>query len=214
MLISTIRMIKFIPFINVSLIFLVSYFLKEVFVTKELVYNYYSTQLSYAQIETIISTNQKYAWLGYLFIPIIYFIKLALITLCLYTGILLSNAKTLSFSKIFSAVVLADILFLIPGVIKIFWFSFQRDYTLEDLQYFMPGSLLNLFNPKEIEPWLVYPLQSINIWEVAFWFALAYELKEYFQEDYTKSFSTVMASYGSGFLIWVVFVVFLTLNFT
>jgi hypothetical protein len=207
-------MIKFIPFINVSLIFLVSYFLKEVFVTKELVYNYYSTQLSYAQIETIISTNQKYAWLGYLFIPIIYFIKLALITLCLYTGILLSNAKTLSFSKIFSAVVLADILFLIPGVIKIFWFSFQRDYTLEDLQYFMPGSLLNLFNPKEIEPWLVYPLQSINIWEVAFWFALAYELKEYFQEDYTKSFSTVMASYGSGFLIWVVFVVFLTLNFT
>ena len=207
-------MIKFIIIINVCFIFLLSYFLKEEFVTKELVHNYYSAQLSYAQIETILSNQQKYQWVVYLFIPIIYFLKLALITLCLYTGILLSNAKTLSFSKIFSTVVLADILFLIPGVIKIFWFLFQPDYTLEDLQYFMPGSLLNLFNPKEIEPWLVYPLQSINVWEVAFWFALAYELKAYFQDDFAKSFGTVMASYGSGLVIWIVFVVFLTLNFS
>lgn len=152
--------------------------------------------------------------MGYLFIPLLYIIKITLITLCIYTGVLLSNASSLGMSKIFSAVVLADILFLIPGVIKIFWFSFQPDYTLEDLQYFMPGSLLNFFNPKEIEPWLVYPLQSINIWEVAFWFALAYELKGYFQEDFGKSFGTVMASYGSGLVIWIVFVVFLTLNFT
>lgn len=120
----------------------------------------------------------------------------------------------MTLKNIGSSVVLADSVFLIPSFIKVVWFSFQPDYTLEDLQYFMPGSLLNLFNPKEIEPWLVYPLQSINIWEVAFWFALAYELKGYFEEDYTKSFSTVMASYGSGFLIWVVFVVFLTLNFS
>jgi hypothetical protein len=49
---------------------------------------------------------------------------------------------------------------------------------------------------------------------VAFWFALAYELKAYFQDDFAKSFGTVMASYGSGLVIWIVFVVFLTLNFS
>jgi hypothetical protein len=201
-------------FVNIFIIFLLSYISNLEILKEEIFISFYSTQYSSKQIDNFLDFKQKFEWITYLFIPIVYSIKISLITLCLYTGILLSNAKTLSFSKIFSAVVLADILFLIPGVIKIFWFSFQTDYTLEDLQYFMPGSLLNLFNPKEIEPWLVYPLQSINIWEVAFWFALAYELKEYFQEDYTKSFSTVMASYGSGFLIWVVFVVFLTLNFT
>ncbi|MCP9766785.1 hypothetical protein EGI22_02620 [Lacihabitans sp. LS3-19] len=205
---------KYLIVVNLSILTITTFIFSKEFITNEILVNFYSSQLPYAQIETIISKQQKYEWVGYLFIPIIYLLKISLISLCLYTGILLSNVKTLSFSKIFSAVVLADILFLIPGVIKIFWFSFQPDYTLEDLQYFMPGSLLNLFNPKEIEPWLVYPLQSINIWEVAFWFALAYELKEYFQEDYTKSFSTVMVSYGSGFLIWVVFVVFLTLNFS
>ncbi|CAN1534543.1 hypothetical protein MCERE19_01507 [Spirosomataceae bacterium] len=184
------------------------------FFTDDITRGFYSTQFSYSQIETIISHQKKYEWVGYLLIPILYLIKILLITLCIYTGVLLSNTTLLVFPKIFSAVVLADILFLIPGVVKIFWFSFQRDYTLEDLQYFMPGSLLNLFNPKEIEPWLVYPLQSINIWEVAFWFALAYELKEFFNEDFGKAFGTVMASYGSGLVIWIVFVVFLTLNFS
>jgi hypothetical protein len=207
-------MTKLILVANIIFILTISFVIKNWFLTKDLFFNYYSTQLSYAQIETIISNQQKYEWIGYLFIPIIYLLKISLISLCLYTGILLSNAKKLSFSKIFSAVVLADILFLIPSVIKIFWFSFQPDYTLEDLQYFMPGSLLNLFNPKEIEPWLVYPLQSINIWEVAFWFALAYELKEYFEDNFASSFGTVMASYGSGLVIWIVFVVFLTLNFS
>jgi hypothetical protein len=120
----------------------------------------------------------------------------------------------MTLKNIGSSVVLADSVFLIPSFIKVVWFSFQPDYTLEDLQYFMPGSLLNLFNPKEIEPWLVYPLQSINIWEVAFWFALAYELKEYFEDNFASSFGTVMASYGSGLVIWIVFVVFLTLNFS
>ncbi|OYU67086.1 MAG: hypothetical protein CFE22_06315 [Cytophagaceae bacterium BCCC1] len=207
-------MIKYVLVVNIFVCLLISYFNKTEILSDELIYNFYSTQLSYSQIKELLANQEKYQWIGYLIIPITYFIKISLITLCLYTGILLSNSKTLSFSKIFSAVVLADILFLIPGVVKIFWFSFQPDYTLEDLQYFMPGSLLNLFNPKEIEPWLVYPLQSINVWEVAFWFALAYELKAYFQDDFAKSFGTVMASYGSGLVIWIVFVVFLTLNFS
>jgi hypothetical protein len=201
-------------FVNVFVIFLLTYILNFEILNEEVFISFYTTQYSSSQIESLLNYKKKYEWITYIFIPFIYFIKISLISLCLYTGILLSNAKRLSFSKIFAAVVLADILFLIPGVIKIFWFSFKPDYTLDDLQYFMPGSLLNLFNPKDIEPWLVYPLQSINIWEVAFWFALAYELKEYFQEDFGKSFGTVMASYGSGLVIWIVFVVFLTLNFS
>lgn len=207
-------MTKYFILINISIVTFFTYYINNEIFTDIAIVDFYYDQLSMNQIESLIQNMRKYQWLGYTLIPIIYFIKISLITLCVYTGILLSNIKSLGFSGIFSAVVLADILFLIPGVIKIFWFSFQPDYTLEDLQYFMPGSLLNLFNPKEIEPWLVYPLQSINVWEVAFWFALAYELKAYFQDDFAKSFGTVMASYGSGLVIWIVFVVFLTLNFS
>lgn len=207
-------MTKYFILINISIVTFFTYYINNEIFSDIAIVDFYYDQLSMNQIESLIQNMRKYQWLGYTLIPIIYFIKISLITLCVYTGILLANIKSLGFSGIFSAVVLADILFLIPGVVKIFWFSFQPDYTLEDLQYFMPGSLLNLFNPKEIEPWLVYPLQSINVWEVAFWFALAYELKAYFQDDFAKSFGTVMASYGSGLVIWIVFVVFLTLNFS
>jgi hypothetical protein len=207
-------MTKYFILINISIVTFFTYYINNEIFTDIAIVDFYYDQLSMNQIESLIQNMRKYQWLGYTLIPIIYFIKISLITLCVYTGILLANIKSLGFSGIFSAVVLADILFLIPGVVKIFWFSFKPDYTLEDLQYFMPGSLLNLFNPKEIEPWLVYPLQSINVWEVAFWFALAYELKAYFQDDFAKSFGTVMASYGSGLVIWIVFVVFLTLNFS
>jgi hypothetical protein len=200
--------------ISILVSMLMTLYYKSDILTEKEFFNHYSSQLSYEQIQKMMSFRKEYEWLGYILTPIFYFIKISLISLCLYTGILLANIKNLSLAKIFSAVVLADILFLIPQLIKIVWFTFQPNYTLEDLQYFMPISLLNIFNPKEIEPWLVYPLQSINVWEVAFWFALAFELKAYFEEDFTKSFGIVLASYGSGFMIWILFVVFLTLNFT
>jgi hypothetical protein len=207
-------MTKYFILLNLLFAFFISYFFQSEIVTNDLIVDFYSHQLSSAQIEKMLINQERFEWIGYLFIPIFYLIKILAITLCIYSGVLILNLSNLTFSKIFSAIVIADMLFLIPGVIKIFWFSFQPDYTLEDLQYFMPGSLLNFFNPKEIEPWLVYPLQSINIWEVAFWFAMAYELKEYFENDFASSFGTVMSSYGSGLVIWIVFVVFLTLNFS
>lgn len=205
-------MIKFFVFAFIYL--LINLYSNYFLINESHYYRFYGIQLTQLQIERLILRNNQYEWLSYFFIPIFYFTKISLINLSLYVGGLLSLDNRMTLKNIGSSVVLADSVFLIPSFIKVVWFSFQPDYTLEDLQYFMPGSLLNLFNPKEIEPWLVYPLQSINIWEVAFWFALAYELKEYFEDNFASSFGTVMASYGSGLVIWIVFVVFLTLNFS
>jgi len=105
-------------------------------------------------------------------------------------------------------------IFLIPSIIKMAWFTFKSDYTLEDVQYFLPGSMLNIFDPKLLEPWLIYPIQSLNIWELAFWIALAVGLKKYLDGDFYRSMSLVAGTYGAGLVIWVVFVTFLTLNFT
>lgn len=119
-----------------------------------------------------------------------------------------------SFREISLVVIKADMIFLIPAIIKITWFTFYPAHTLEEIQYFMPGSVFQLFANQEIVPWLVYPLQAFSIWEVGFWLILAFELKEFFNNDFGRSFQNVMLSYGSGFLVWIVFVVFLTINFT
>ncbi len=201
-------------FVNCLILIAISYFSNNYIVTDQVINDHLSSIYDENKILTILDSRQKFSLFKYLVIPFVYLSKTFVISLWIYTGLLISATPNLKFKSIFSSVILAYSIFLIPGVIKIFWFSFQQSYSLIDLQSFMPGSLLNLFDVKNIESIYVYPLKVLNIWEVAFWFALAYELKEYFEDDFARSFGTVMASYGSGLVIWIVFVVFLTLNFS
>lgn len=196
------------------MLFLLTWYTKTEILTEREIANFYSTQLSYEQIEQMLINQRKWEWLGYLFIPVFYLLKILLVTLCVYTGILLLNIKSLSWSKVFGAVVVADMIFLIPAIIKMVWFTFQADYTLEDVQYFLPGSMLNIFEPKQLEQWLLYPIQSVNIWELLFFLALAFGLKKYLDDDFSRSMGLVVSTYGVGLVVWIVFVTFLTLNFT
>jgi hypothetical protein len=204
----------FLIIIALLISFFLTYYSQTYLVTENHIYSFYSTQLSYEQIEKMLANQEKWAWVGYAFIPIFYFIKIGLVSTCVYVGVLLGASQKVGFKKIMPAVIKADMVFFVPALIKIVWFTFQTDYTLTDLQTFLPGSLLNFFEPSEIAPWLAYPLQAINIYELGFWVILAFQLKEYFKNDATSAFQTVALSYGSGFVIWVVFIVFLTINLT
>ena len=55
----------------------------------------------------------------------------------------------------------AEFIFLLPMVFKTAWFYFfKKDYTLEELQNYMPLSLESLFGYENFEPWYIYPLQT------------------------------------------------------
>ncbi len=131
-------------------------------------------QLSDKQMNLILGERQKYTWLAHLISTIIITVKLGLVAFILYSGSIIWGYKT-KFSRIFRLVLGVEFIFLIPLIIKIVYFTFtQTDYTLEDVQYFYPLSLLNLFDSKTIDPLWIYPLQVINVFEIAYWFALAY----------------------------------------
>lgn len=201
-------------FTVILFIVLLTWYTKTEILTEREMINFYSTQLSYEQIEQMLISQKKWEWAGYLAIPFVYLLKVSLVTLCIYVGILLLNIKSLSWSKVFGAVVVADMIFLIPAIMKMVWFTFQADYTLEDVQYFLPGSMLNIFEPKLLKQWLIYPIQSVNIWELLFFIALAFGLKKYLDGDFSRSMGLVVSTYGVGLVVWIVFVTFLTLNFT
>ncbi|NBA78875.1 hypothetical protein GOQ04_25205 [Emticicia sp. ODNR4P] len=108
---------------------------------------------------------------------------------------------------------LAEIPFLIVPVIKLFWFLFiQTHYDLNDLQYFFPLSALQLFDVQKLPSWQVYPLQLMNVFELIYWVLLAYWLKKLLNLSLNKSMEVVASSYGTGLLLWVVFITFLSLN--
>jgi hypothetical protein len=194
--------------------FLVVFFSNKLLISERIYYNTFAEQLTAEKIDGLIEQTQKWSWLGYVIIPIIYLLKFSLISLVLLTGFFFFDKKV-SFSLLFKAVMLAEIPFLLVPLIKLFWFLFiQTQYNFNDLQYFYPLSALQLFEVKNLSTWQIYPLQLLNVFELAYWVLLAYWLKRLLNITLTKGMEVVIVSYGTGLLLWVVFITFLSLNAT
>lgn len=59
----------------------------------------------------------------------------------------------------------------------------------------------------------MYPLQTLNVFELVYWLLLAKGVSEALNRDFTRSFELVMASYGSALVLWIVTVMFLTVTY-
>jgi len=201
-------------FFSISFLLLLTYYSSHFLLTEEVFYNYYAEQLSIKQLEELLNKQREWAWLGYIILPITYLIKVTIIAGCIYTGLFFYKSQQWNFSILFGMVVKADLIFLLSLVLKVVWFSIHTDYTLTEFQTFIPFSIINLFDVSTVDKWLLYPLQVLNIFEVLFWFLLALQLRKYIGSSLNISFQIVLFSYGTGLLLWVVFVTFLSLNAT
>lgn len=210
---------------NFSLITLLSLFigiLSNSLLKFELLFiNSLSETLTQNQIEEYLSIQKKWKWLSYTIMPIILLIKTSLITSLIYIGTFFYSKNKVTFKQLFNAVIKAEFVFLGVGVLKIIWFYFfQTNYTLEDLQYFYPLSALNIVGYKGLEVWFIYPLQVLNLFELAYWLLLSYFIGKlaFTEKDKGKpmdlGFKIVASSYGSALLLWVVVVMFFTLNYS
>jgi hypothetical protein len=180
-----------------------------------------SSSYSYEQINEYLNFQKKWEWFSYLIIPILLLIKMSIIASIIYIGAFFHSKAKVTFKQLFNAVIKAEFVFLGVGVLKIIWFYFfQTNYTLEDLQYFYPLSALNIVGYKGLEAWFIYPLQVLNLFELAYWLLLSYFIGKlaFTEKDKGKpmdlGFKIVASSYGSALLLWVVVVMFFTLNYS
>jgi len=190
------------------------YFSNQILDTEQVLYNSLSEQFTSEQISQIFDFQKEWQWLGYVAVPVLLLIKISVITILINMGLYFSGKK-LSYKKVFDIVTQAEFIFLLVIIVKTAWFYFyQKDFALEDLQYFYPFSLLNAVGYQNIAPWFVYPLQTINIFELLYWFLLAYLLAKELKTNFDKSLKLVVSSYVAGLFIWVIAVMFFTLNFS
>jgi hypothetical protein len=195
---------------NIVLTFSLNYLL----VDDNLIFNEYSSQLSYERIKEILELNEKYKYISFLLIPLIYIVKFSVITIILAIGFFFLKDK-LELEKIFKVVIVCELIFLTPIVIKIIWFLLiDTNYTLSDLKAFSPISLINFFDLNKLEKWMRYPISLINIFELIYCFTLTLNLKNTLNISMKNASLVVLFSYGTGLLLWVVFVTFLSLNAT
>lgn len=183
-------------------------------ISDTLYYNALADQLSYERIRALIDKGEQWSWVGNALIPVIYGIKLGLVATALALGSYFATSQ-FHFKRFFGAAIFAELLFLLPILIKLLWFLFvQTDYTLQDLSQFYPLSMLNIVGTENLPAYLLYPLQTLNLFELAYWFLLAQGVSEATGQSFRDSFGLVLSSYGTGLLLWVVLIMFLTITYS
>ncbi len=199
--------------LTISLI-LISELLKSFLHFDTLFYNSLSEQLTSEEIENFIGLQKKWGWIGHFTIAILLLVKTFLISTFIYIGLFFSN-KDLKLKLIWKIVLKAEFIFLLVPLFKIIWFYFfQINYTLEDVQYFYPFSALNIIGYENLEPWYIYPLQTLNLFELGYWLYLGYLIGKETETNMDKGFKIVASSYGPALLLWVVTIMFFTLNYS
>lgn len=188
------------------------------FINEQLYFNTFSEQLSSGKIESIFSMGKKYGWVSFLLIPLFLLIRIFFTSTFLYIGTYFSEIK-IDFSKLFKVALIADFIYILSGVVKLLVLVlFKNVSTLQDLQY-TPLSIMSLFDVNAVDPVFAYSLSLLNVFELFYFLTLAAllviaikESKQLQPIKYGKSLQLVTSSYGSGLLIWVLLVMFVSLN--
>jgi len=187
---------------------------KNVLINETVFYNSFSEQLTYERAMNLFENMNRYSWISYLVTPLLLLIKFTVISLVLYMGVFFLNLHyKISFGVIFRIVIASDIIFVLAGVIKFLWFCFfAGNYELDDISFFYPLSLINLFKVSEVSRLWVFPLQSVNLFQAAYMLLLAYGLNKAGRIEKSESEKVVLFSYMPAFLFWIVLIMFISLD--
>jgi hypothetical protein len=200
--------------LSISLIVL-SEAIKKLLNLDDLIYFYLSEKMSISQLENYLELQENWKSIGLIILPLLILIKTTLIASVLHMGAFFFSKIKFTFNQLWNIVINAEFIFILVPIFKIVWFYiFQTNYTLEDIQYFFPLSALNIIGYKGLEPWLIYPFQILNLFELAYWLVLAYFIGKATETNMDHGLKIVASSYGSALLLWVVVIMFFTLNYS
>lgn len=172
----------------------------------------FSDKLSAQSIEAFLGVREKYWLWGYVTFPIVIAIKVSFSAICISIGAVLSNIS-FKFKAIFRMVLLAEIVFIVAQLLYLVNVSFHLDtLTLETAANYYPLTMLSYFGTENVVQWLQYPLQTLNLFEVAYISVIAWLLSKQWKQDFMESLAIVVPSYGTGLILWLVLVTFLTLQ--
>ncbi|QIA09591.1 hypothetical protein [Draconibacterium halophilum] len=202
--------------INVGLAFAINW----LFVDKTLYLQTYGAQITETRIEELFNSMRHLTPIGYAILPMVVIVRIFYTSIFLYIGIFISELK-IEFRQLIKIALLADFVYVLSGLIKLITLIFFKQiYTLKDLQ-FQPFSVMELIDKKMVDPLFVYPLSLLNLFELGYILILARLLVKVINEangerfvTIKKSLKLVILSYGSGVLILVLVVMFITLNLT
>jgi hypothetical protein len=202
-------------FIGIVLSYLLLIWLSKAVLINEIVfYNTYSEQLSYDRSLKLFETLTRLSWINYVFTPILLLVKFSLISFVLYIGIVFFNKQEeVSLGSVFKIVIASEIIFVIAALVKFLWFFlFAGNYDLNDIGFFYPLSLINIFKSAEVSRLWIYPLQTANLFHLTYLFLISYGLINVCNIEKGYSDKIVLLSYVPSVILWVALLMFLTID--
>ena len=193
---------KKLMFVLICLVTFVLLYIKKAFIESETAAFEFLQDRPEGMILKLISALQFFS------VPFIYAWKFTVIVFVLWVGCFLFGYRV-TFSQCWSVAMAAEFIFVLPELIKIFWFFFiQTDPTLAEVGAFYPLSLMNFFDNYSIERRYAYPLRAISVFEIIYVLMLVrgvnfYSSMIHKQQKYT--WRIVSASYILIFILWLLF---------
>jgi len=199
-----------IVFANLILIWLS----KTLLINEIVFYNTYSEQLTYDRSLQLFENMKSISWVSYVFTPVMLLVKFSMISLVLYIGIVLCDFyDKVSLSSVFKVVIGSEVVFVFAGLVKFLWFYlFAGNYDLNDLGFFYPLSLINIFKTSEVNKIWIYPLQTVNMFHLVYIIFISYGLNKVCTIEKPDSDKIVLVSYVPALVIWMVLIMFLTID--
>ena len=187
---------------------------KNILINETVFFNTYSEQMTYDRSMELFKKIRELSWVSYLFTPVMLIIKFSVLSLVIYVGFFISGLQEeVTLGMIFTAVVASEIIIVLASLAKFLWFAFfAGNYTLDDMNFFYPLSLINLFGQTEVAKYWIYPLQCVNLFQVAYILMLAIGLAKVSSVKKEKADIIVLLTYGSAFILWIAFIMFITID--
>ncbi len=194
--------------------FIIIWLSQNLLVNETVFYNTYSEQLTFDRSLRLFENMKKFAWVSYAFYPIFLLIKSTLISIVVYTGIFFYNLnQQVAFSKVFKVIISSEIIIVIASMIKILWlYFFGGNYDLNDIGFFYPLSLINIFDIAEVAKIWIYPLQILNIFQIIYIISLSIGLRKICLITESDSDKIVLSSYLPAMVVWITFIMFISLD--
>ncbi len=164
--------------------------------------------LSGSRASAIGEAIQKSRQLSYFLLPIGLGIKLLFIGCIIYTVLLLYDRLS-SFREIFAVVLIAELVFIAAGLLRICTLGFMTEInSLEDIIGYSYYSLASMFPVDASHP-LSLLLSSLHIFEFAYILTLSYLLAQRLEIKFLGGLKYVMLSYGSFLMAWILLLSFM-----
>ncbi|MEP1304701.1 MAG: hypothetical protein ABJK11_12570 [Balneola sp.] len=197
----------------IIVIYMVTLYLSNILVFNEEFYlKSFSDQVPEFSILAYLDYKSNFDVVNYFMLILSLILKTVLTSICISLGLLMAIGDV-SFRKVFKSVIYSEWVFVLSQIAYLIILVLNSEtLVISNVSNYYPLSIISFFGSIEKDlVWLIYPLKSLNIFEVLFTFSFSFFYSRFTNLNYEKTLGVTFVSYFLWLFLWLAFTIFLTI---